>query len=568
MKAYLSLFCSGIVLVLMGCAKDAEELEDPVLAEVGDRRITASQLIDFEQRLPAQLKTKKSGLDGYRDYLQTVIDKEIFLQEAIKRGLEEVPEVAQKLQREKAERVLSLLFEREFLTKVHVDEQELRAAYEAADKEREVKLRLIIVDTQAEAEEIGQSLADGRDFAELAHSRSQHKSTAPQGGELDGYLTPKRIPIYLQEYINALAVGEYSEPIRLPNGQFGIYQVMHARPVSFAAASNELEAKLREEKTTELIETFLAQLRADIDLQDNAEILHQLQQWVAVGRREYTEAERAAVLFQFRGGSVTVGDFWDYAGELKMGFSGDIAESVRWFAEDVLLPRTLFLHVAYERGIDREEQIVRWYERRKDALLLLALRQTAVKDQVEIEPEAVRKLYDERPELFTAPEEVTLQEIMVQTREEAVEIKARIEAGEDMGALADEYTLRTAGKGAQGTFHIHAFEQSFYPELIDAVRSAEVGQLYGPLAVTAQAAQVVGPEAMPQGGEYYSVFKVLKSNFGSAPEPFDTAAKRARALLKRAEESRLADAFLMGLRRDYEDRVVVYEDNIETLLPQ
>ena len=568
MKAYLSLVCSGIVLALMGCAKDVEELENPVLAEVGDRRITASQLIAFEQRLPDELKTKKSGLDGYRDYLRTIIDKEIFLQEAIKRGLDEAPEVAQKLRKEKAERVLRLLFEREFLSKVRVEEQELRAAYEAADKEREVKLRLIIVATQAEAEEIRQSLADGEDFTALALSRSLHQSTAPQGGELDGYLTAKRIPIYLQEYINALETGEYSEPINLPNGQFGIYQVMHARPVSFATASNELEAKLREEKTTELIEAFLAQLWTDIDLQANAETLHQLQQWVAAGRREYTEAERAMVLFEFRGGSVTVGDFWDYAGELDMGFSGDIAESVRWFAEDVLLPRTLFLHVAYERGIDREEQIVRWYQRRQDALLLLALRQTAVKDRVEIEPETVRKLYDERPELFTAPEEVTLQEIMVQTPEEAIEIKERIEAGEDMGALADEYTLRTAGKGAQGKFHIHASEQSFYRELIDAVRNAEVGRLHGPLAVTAQAAQVVGPEAMPRGGEYYSVFKVLKSNFGSAPELFDTAAKRARALLKRAEESRLADAFLMGLRRDYEDRVVVYEDRLEAVLPQ
>ena len=567
MKAYLFLVCSGIAIALMGCAKDVEELENPVLAEVGDRRITASQLIAFEQRLPAELKTKKSGLDGYRDYLQTIIDKEIFLQEAVKRGLDEVPEVAQKLRKEKAERVLRLLFEREFLSKVRVDEQELRAAYEAADKEREVKLRLIIVATQAAAEEIRQSLADGEAFTALALSRSLHQSTAPQGGELDGYLTAKRIPIYLQEYINALAVGEYSEPIGLPNGQFGIYQVMHARPVSFATASNALTAKLREEKTTELVEAFLAQLRTEIDLQANAETLGQLQQWVAAGRREYTAAERSGVLFQFRGGGVTVGDFWDYAEELDMGFSGDIAESVRWFAEDVLLPRTLFLHVAYERGIDREEQIVRWYQHRQDALLLLVLRQTAVKDRVHIEPEAAKKLYDERPELFTAPEEVTLQEIMVQTREEAVEIKERIEGGEDMGALADEYTLRTAGKGAQGTFHIHAFEQSFYRELINAVGSAEVGPLYGPLAVTVQAAQVAGPEAMPRGGEYYSVFKVLKSNFGNAPAPFDTAAKRARALLKRAKESRLADEFLMGLRRDYEDRVVVYEDNIKTLLP-
>ena len=567
MKAYLFLVCSGIAIALMGCAKDVEELENPVLAEVGDRRITASQKIAFEQRLPAELKTKKSGLDGYRDYLQTIIDKEIFLQEAVKRELDEVPEVAQKLRKEKAERVLRLLFEREFFSKVRVDEQELRAAYEAADKEREVKLRLIIVATQAAAEEIRQSLADGEDFTALALSRSLHQSTAPQGGELDGYLTAKRIPIYLQEYINALAVGEYSEPIGLPNGQFGIYQVMHARPVSFATASNALTAKLREEKTTELVEAFLAQLRTEIDLQANAETLGQLQQWVAAGRREYTAAERSGVLFQFRGGGVTVGDFWDYAEELDMGFSGDIAESVRWFAEDVLLPRTLFLHVAYERGIDREEQIVRWYQHRQDALLLLVLRQTAVKDRVHIEPEAAKKLYDERPELFTAPEEVTLQEIMVQTREEAVEIKERIEGGEDMGALADEYTLRTAGKGAQGTFHIHAFEQSFYRELINAVGSAEVGPLYGPLAVTVQAAQVAGPEAMPRGGEYYSVFKVLKSNFGNAPAPFDTAAKRARALLKRAKESRLADEFLMGLRRDYEDRVVVYEDNIKTLLP-
>ena len=562
----LRFLCVGWVLA--GCAKDAEELEDPVLAQVGDRRITASQLIDFEQRVPAQLKTKKAGLDGYRDYLQTIIDKEIFVQEALNRGLDETPEVAQKLAREKAERVLRLLFEREFLANVHVDEQELRAAYEAADPEREVKLRLIIVATQQEAEEIRQSLADGRDFAELALSRSLHQSTAPHGGELDGYLTANRIPIYLQQYINALAVGEYSEPIGLPNGQFGIYQVMFARPVSFATASHALEAKLREEKTTALIEAFLAQLRTDIGLQANAETLRWLQQQVAAGRREFSAAERAEELFQFRGGRVTVGDFWDYADELKMGFSGDIAESVRWFAEDVLLPRALFLHVAYKRGLDREEPIVRWEQRRKDALLLLALRQTAVKDQVHIEPEAVRNLYDERPELFTAPEEVSLQEIMVQTRAEAVALKERIEAGEPMGPLADEHTLRTVGKGAQGQFHIHTFEQSFYRELIDAVHNAEVGGLYGPLAVTAQAAQVVGPEAMPRGGEYYSVFKVLESNFGRAPEPFDTAAKRARALLKRAEESRLADEFLRRLRRDYDARVVVYEDRLETVLPQ
>ncbi len=104
MKMYLQLLCIGIVLALASCAKDAQDLEDPVLAEVGDSRITASQLVDFEQRLPEELKTKKTGLDGYRDYLQTIIDKEIFLQEAIKRELDKTPEVAQKLRKKKKSR--------------------------------------------------------------------------------------------------------------------------------------------------------------------------------------------------------------------------------------------------------------------------------------------------------------------------------------------------------------------------------------------------------------------------------------------------------------------------------
>ena len=117
-----------------------------------------------------------------------------------------------------------------------------------------------------------------------------------------------------------------------------------------------------------------------------------------------------------------------------------------------------------------------------------------------------------------------------------------------MGALADEYTLREVGKGAEGKFHIHTFEQAFYKELIDSTREAQIGPVHGPVAVTAQAVQVTDPQAMHPGGDYYSVFKVLESNFGSSPDPFEKVEKRAKALLRRAGESRLASEFLMRLR--------------------
>ena len=76
------------------------------------------------------------------------------------------------------------------------------------EKEREVELRLIIVESEAHAQEILHSIEHGGDFAELAKSHSLHTSTAPMGGELEGHFTAKRIPIYLRKHISVLAAGQ------------------------------------------------------------------------------------------------------------------------------------------------------------------------------------------------------------------------------------------------------------------------------------------------------------------------------------------------------------------------
>ena len=81
--------------------------------------------------------------------------------------------------------------------------------------------------------------------------------------------------------------------------------------------------------------------------------------------------------------------------------------------------------------------------------------------------------------------------------------------------------------------------------------------------VTARAGQVSDPQDLHPGGEYHSVFKVLESNFGVEPEPLEKVEKRARALLKRAEESRLAAAFLTELRQQNEGQIVIHEDNLK-----
>ena len=567
MKYYFKLLFLFVLVKIVACTKDEQNLENPVLAIVGEQHITATQLIDFEKRLPQDLRTKKPGLAGYLDYLQTLIDKEIYLQEAIHRGLDKDSELTHKLLLEKEERMLRALMKQDISDKIIIDPQELQDYYDDADKEQEIKLRLIIVNTQQEAQKILNRIQDGEDFSVLARAQSLHQETAPNGGELVGYLTQKSIPLFLHKFIIPLEVGEYSEPIRLPNEQYGIYQVMDSRTVRFASVQGILMAQLKEQKMMQMMGGYIDNIGTDLGMKANTEHLDQLQQWIDSGRRDFTAEERSKVLYQFSNGAIKIEDFLNLAKDLDIGFSDGFPNGVQWFATDVLVPRTLILKKAYQQNIDEDKGILRWHKRRKEALLLLALRQTAVKDQINISEEEIKRLYDERPDLFTPPEEVLLQEIMVKTREEAMAIKARIKAGEDMGRLANEFTVRGVAKGMEGKFHIHTYEQAYYKELIDAAREAEIDRLYGPLAITVQAAQVMDSQAMNMGGEYYSVFKVIESNFGLEPEPLQKVAKRANALLRRAEESRLANEFLIDLRRQRENKITIYEEQLKTLVP-
>jgi hypothetical protein len=94
-----------------------------------------------------------------------------------------------------------------------------------------------------------------------------------------------------------------------------------------------------------------------------------------------------------------------------------------------------------------------------------------------------------------------------------------------------------------------------------------VGQLNGPLALSVPALQVLDAGLSP-GDAYFSIFKVLSTTGERGPEPFATAQRRARALVRRQQESILADQFLQGLRRQYEPRVKVFRQAIEALARQ
>ncbi len=74
-------------------------------------------------------------------------------------------------------------------------------------------IRVMLLGSEAEAQEMRDRLVSGEDFAELAEEYSQHTSSQKDGGDL-GFLDPENIQEALKDFVLNAEVGDLSEPVK------------------------------------------------------------------------------------------------------------------------------------------------------------------------------------------------------------------------------------------------------------------------------------------------------------------------------------------------------------------
>jgi peptidyl-prolyl cis-trans isomerase SurA len=106
-----------------------------------------------------------------------------------------------------------------------------------------------------------QRIVDGANFAELARLNSDDSGSAQRGGEL-GWTVPGDLVPEFERAMNALKVGELSEPVRTPFG-YHIIQVEERRTADLGADRKRVEARrvLRDRRADEAYQEWLRQLR-------------------------------------------------------------------------------------------------------------------------------------------------------------------------------------------------------------------------------------------------------------------------------------------------------------------
>jgi peptidyl-prolyl cis-trans isomerase C len=211
-------------VLLFGCqggtpssgVKPEGKKEGQVLAEVNSGSITTG---DFERELknlPEYLKAMADTPQGRKEMLDTMVIRELILQQAFKDGLDKGPEIEEKLQDLKKRLIVESFLKKKVETEAQVSDADLQKFYEQnKDKFKapeQMKASHILVKTEKEAKDLLAQIKSGGNFEELAKKNSADSSAA-KGGDLGWFGKGSMVPVFEKAAL-ALKENQVSEVVK------------------------------------------------------------------------------------------------------------------------------------------------------------------------------------------------------------------------------------------------------------------------------------------------------------------------------------------------------------------
>jgi peptidyl-prolyl cis-trans isomerase C len=151
---------------------------------------------------------------------QEVIAREVFMQEAQKRGLDATDDYKAQLELARQTILIRELFA-DYQKTNPVTDAEVQAEYDkfvAANGGKEFHARHILVENEADAKQAIADIKKGKKFEDIAKAKSKDPGSAPNGGDLDWATAASYVPEFSQAMVK-LGKGQMTqEPVKT---QFG-----------------------------------------------------------------------------------------------------------------------------------------------------------------------------------------------------------------------------------------------------------------------------------------------------------------------------------------------------------
>lgn len=259
--AFAAVLVAAIATLIPALKASGKDSGDPVVAVVNGKEIHKSQVVEFTENLPPQVRQAQPE-QIYPLVIDQLINTELLSSEARKAGLEEDKEVLKQLAEAKEQIIRNAYLERK-IAKLLTDDK-LKKEYDkfvAENKDKmEVHARHILVKTEDEAKAVVKQLKEGADFSTLAKEKSVGP-TGQNGGDLGYFGEDAMVP----EFSKAVFAAKPGQLIETPiQTQFGWHVVyVEDKRKQQLPEFEQLKPALKNKLGQEALETVLADIRKD-----------------------------------------------------------------------------------------------------------------------------------------------------------------------------------------------------------------------------------------------------------------------------------------------------------------
>lgn len=274
-----------MVLALSLCAckpatTEQAKKEGKTLAEVNGNIITTEDFKTEVDRLPPYLKPMVQSDEGKKELLDSMVVREIILEQAKKDGIDKDKDVAARLEDLRKRLIVETYLKKKVEKEAQISDAEMKKFYDE-NKEKfkagdQVKASHILVKSEKEAEDILAQLKGGAKFDELAKKFSTD-STAAKGGDLGWFPKGAMVPEF-DKVAFGLKEGEMSGIVKTQFG-FHIIKVTGKRPAGitpFEEVKEQIKANLLPTKQQEIFVKMKDELKKSAKVSIKEDVLKSL----------------------------------------------------------------------------------------------------------------------------------------------------------------------------------------------------------------------------------------------------------------------------------------------------
>lgn len=286
-------FLIAVLTAMAVSCETASAGEDPVLAKVGDRKITLSDLERvIEYYDPNQHKLLEQSPTAKVNLLKRIVQGQVISGIAKSKGFDKEAAVREQLEMLSNDFIATEYLKKEVIAKINVTEEDAAMYYKAHKEEFKtpemVRARhiLIRVDKNApeeekkkakdRAEDVLRRIKAGEDFAKLASEVSDDPGSKTKGGDIGFFPKGRMLPDF-EKIVFSMKPGQLSDVVETSFGYHVVRVEERTEPV--LEPYEKVKDKVREKVFNDLrktrIEEFIEKALKDAGVELNTEPLLQ-----------------------------------------------------------------------------------------------------------------------------------------------------------------------------------------------------------------------------------------------------------------------------------------------------